>query len=366
MSHSSETEAAIRPELTDQVPVLEARNVCLYFNGTDNNGHPVTIRALDGVNLKLYRGQIQALVGESGSGKTTIARLFALIYKATSGELLHDGKPIRVRGLRASRAYYRDVQLVYQDPFASLNGLKKIRTIIGRVVKIHFPRLSARETADRAEELLTRVNMTPTSRYLDRYPTDMSGGQRQRIAIARSLAVNPGVLLADEPTSMLDASIRLDVLNLFRDLRTDGNVSVLYITHDIASARYMSDRISVMYGGKIVESGPTEDIIESPVHPYTQLLLNAAPDPARYKGSGKPTHDPITDARPVDTSQEIIGCRFAPRCPIATARCTSQALPTFADADGLRLAQCWAAEEVPGFHRVDLPDPAASLTAKRG
>ncbi|WP_297108778.1 ATP-binding cassette domain-containing protein [Tessaracoccus sp.] len=190
--------------------------MCLYFNGTDNDGHPVTIRALDGVNLKLYRGQIQALVGESGSGQDNHRT-------AVRADLQGDQWRVAARRQadprawpRATRAYYRDVQLVYQDPFASLNGLKKIRTIIGRVVKIHFPRLSMRQNAERTEELLTRVNMTPTSRYLDRYPTDMSGGQRQRIAIARSLAVNPGVLLADEPTSMLDASIRLDVLNLFR------------------------------------------------------------------------------------------------------------------------------------------------------
>ncbi len=331
-------------------PVLEARKVSIHFQGTDNDGRPVTIRALDEVDLQLHRGEISALVGESGSGKTTIARLFALIYKPTGGELLHDGVPIRVKKGRAERAYYRDVQLVYQDPFASLNGLKKIRTIIGRVVKIHFPRLSRSAIAERTTELLGKVNMTPASRYLDRYPTDLSGGQRQRIAIARSLAVNPSVLLADEPTSMLDASIRLDVLNLFQDLRSHEDVAVLYITHDIASARYLSDRINVMYGGKIVESGPTEQIIADPVHPYTKLLLGAAPDPARYKGSGKPTHEPIVDARPVDTTQEVIGCRFASRCPIATERCVTRPLPLFVTADQDRTAQCWAAESAPGFH----------------
>lgn len=336
----------------DRVPVLEARDVELYFDGTDARGRKVTIRAVDGVSLKLYPGQISALVGESGSGKTTIARLFSLIYKPTGGQLLHNGQEIHVRGRRQLRAYYRSIQLIYQDPFASLNGLKKIRSIISRVVKIHFPKLGRRKVQQRTVDLLSKVNMTPASRYLDRYPTDMSGGQRQRIAIARGLAVDPSVLLADEPTSMLDASIRLDVLNLLKRLRRTENVAVLYITHDIASARYLSDRITVMYGGKIVEAGPTEQIIQHAVHPYTQLLLAAAPDPARYKGSDAPVRDAVAEARPVDNSTEVLGCRFADRCPMAMARCTQERLPTFSDESADRTVQCWLAEDDPDFVRT--------------
>ncbi|WP_193103158.1 ABC transporter ATP-binding protein [Brachybacterium sp. FME24] len=335
----------------DAVPVLEARDVHVHFSGTDSAGRPVTIRALDGVDLKLFPGQISALVGESGSGKTTIARLFALIHKPTHGEIMHDGKPIRVRGGRAERAYYRKVQLIYQDPFASLNGLKKVRTIVSRVVKIHFPRLGRVKNRERTAELLEKANMTPSARYLDRYPTDLSGGQRQRIAIARALAVDPDVLLADEPTSMLDASIRLDVLNLLGDLRESENIAVLYITHDIASARYLSDQIHVMYGGKIIESGPTESIISAPLHPYTKLLLGAAPDPARFKGSGTPTHEPITDSRPVDNSSDIPGCRFADRCPVAMPKCTSEALPLFRSTQDAHTVQCWQAENAAEYER---------------
>ncbi|MGP5364109.1 ABC transporter ATP-binding protein [Brachybacterium tyrofermentans] len=333
------------------VPVLEARNVHVHFPGTDSAGRPVTIRALDGVDLRLYPGRISSLVGESGSGKTTIARLFALIYKPTHGEILYKGKPIRVRGGRAERAYYRNVQLIYQDPFASLNGLKKVRTIISRVVKIHFPRLSRSENTERTADLLEKANMTPSSRYLDRYPTDLSGGQRQRIAIARALAVDPDVILADEPTSMLDASIRLDVLNLLNDLRESEKIAVLYITHDIASARYLSDRIHVMYGGKIIEEGPTERIISAPLHPYTKLLLSAAPDPARYKGSGKLTHEPIAESRPVDNSSDIRGCRFADRCPVAMPKCTSQDLPLFRSTQDSHTVQCWQAENAAEYER---------------
>lgn len=334
------------------VPVLEARDVHLYFEGRDNAGRAITIRALDGVDFALYPGQITALVGESGSGKTTIARLFSLIYSATSGELLHNGKPISVRGSRQRRAYYRDIQLIYQDPFNSLNGLKKIRTMISRVIKIHAPKLSRKKAKETLLALLGKVNMTPASRYLDRYPTDLSGGQRQRVAIARALAVNPQVLLADEPTSMLDASIRLDVLNLLRRLRRTEDVGVLYITHDIASARYMSDRISVMYGGKIVETGPTEQIISNPAHPYTGLLLDAAPDPAKYKGSGATSHDAVTDARPVDNTTEMSGCRFAARCPMATTRCVEEDLPLFRHRSGDRSVQCWLADDDPNFERM--------------
>ena len=338
-------------DATEAFPVLEARDVHVHFPGSDSAGRPVTIRALDGVDLTLHRGQISALVGESGSGKTTLARLFALINRPTRGEILHEGQPIRPRGGRAERAYYRGVQLIYQDPFASLNGLKKIRTIIGRVVKIHFPRLRRKEIDARVVELLEKVNMTPASRYLDRYPTDLSGGQRQRVAIARALAVGPGVLLADEPTSMLDASIRLDVLNLLSDLRDSERIAVLYITHDIASARYLSDRIHVMYGGRIIEEGPTEEIVSAPQHPYTKLLLGAAPDPGRYKGSGAAVTRPITDARPVDNTSERRGCRFADRCPSAMAKCTTQDLPLFRRTTVTHQVQCWLVEDAADFER---------------
>lgn len=334
------------------IPVLEARDIHLHFAARDNAGRHITIRALDGVDFALYPGQISALVGESGSGKTTIARLFSLIYSPTSGEVFHDGKPVSVRGARQRRAYYRSIQLIYQDPFNSLNGLKKIRTMVSRVIKIHAPKLSRKRVEETLLALLTKVNMTPAGRYLDRYPTDLSGGQRQRVAIARALAVNPQVLLADEPTSMLDASIRLDVLNLLRNLRRTDDVAVLYITHDIASARYMSDRISVMYGGKIVESGPTEQIISNPAHPYTKLLLDAAPDPAKYKGSESALRDSVADARPVDNTTEIAGCRFVERCPLAMAKCTEEALPRFEATSDDREVQCWLAEDDPRFERT--------------
>lgn len=307
----------------DSVPVLEARDVCMWFDGRSRDGSQTTVKALDHVDLSLQPGQIMALVGESGSGKTTLARLFARMYRPTSGDLLFRGTPVPERS-GALRRYYAEVQLIFQDPFASLNTLKPVRHIIGRPLKLHGRAKSRAEVRSGVEELLARVNLTPPERWIDVYPTALSGGQKQRIALARALAVRPAVLLADEPTSMLDASIRLDILNLFRDLRDTDGVSILYITHDIASARYLSDVVTVLYGGRVAETGPTEALVAEPLHPYTRLLIGSAPDPARYKRRGRRVDLDIDDAEPVDVTVDAPGCRFAPRCPHAMSICREQ------------------------------------------
>jgi oligopeptide/dipeptide ABC transporter, ATP-binding protein, C-terminal domain len=334
--------ASMPKRQSDTTPILEARDLEVHIPSSGGR----TIRAVDGVSLALYPGQITALVGESGSGKTTIARVFSLIYRPTSGALLYDGKPVKMHR-RHERAYFNQVQLIFQDPFASLNALKKVSYILGRAIRIH--RIAALPSAVRAKtiELLEQVHLSPGTSFIDRYPTDMSGGQRQRIAIARSLAMNPRVILADEPTSMLDASIRLGVLNLLDTLRREQNLAVLYITHDIASARYLSDRIDVMFGGIIVESGETEAVVSDPKHPYTRQLLGAAPDPARYKGSGRSILSDIADASPIDNTVEYPGCRFVSRCPLAMAKCATQVPPIFTS--GTRSTACWLAEDDPEF-----------------
>lgn len=226
-------------------------------------------------------------------------------------------------------------------------------------MKIHKVASGKKAVTAKIHELLERVTLSPASRYIDRYPTDLSGGQRQRIAIAKSLAVNPKVLLADEPTSMLDASIRLEVLNLLTDLRESQGLAVLYITHDIASARYISDRINVMYGGRIIESGPTEQIVNDPVHPYTRLLIDAAPDPAHYKGSGHSAAVSTSSAAPVDNSVEVVGCRFANRCPLVRPECTSAPIPRYTSPDG-REVLCVLGDERPDF----TPPPNAASAAR--
>lgn len=316
-------------------PILEAVDVTVHFPGA----HGRTIRAVDGVSLQLHPGEIVALVGESGSGKTTVARLFARIYTATSGEVRYAGKPLSKLPRRQERAYYNQVQLIFQDPFASLNGLKKISYIIGRAVRIHSRLGSPKAVREKVLQLLDRVHLSPAQSYIERYPTDLSGGQRQRVAIARSLAASPRVILADEPTSMLDASIRLSVLNLLDDLRSQDDIAMLYITHDIASARYLSDSIYVMYGGIVVESGPTEQVVSDPQHPYTRELLSAAPDPARYKGSGRTTMTVARDPNPVDNTVQHQGCRFADRCPLVMPKCRAEAPPLIRHDN--RNVACW-------------------------
>lgn len=342
-------------------PVIATRGLEVHFR-VDTPQGKATVRALDGVDFALAPGEIVAVVGESGSGKSTLARVFSLIHAPTGGDVEIDGVPL-AKARKDERAYYRKVQLIFQDPFASLNALKRIRHIVERPLQIHRIARGRRAARQQAGELLEKVNLSPATRYLDRYPTDLSGGQRQRVAIAKSLAVGPQVLLADEPTSMLDASIRLEVLNLLGDLRDREGLAVLYITHDIASARYLSDRIDVMYGGRIIESGPTEQIVSDPVHPYTRLLIEAAPDPAHYKGSGHSPAVAASTAPPVDTTVEVVGCRFANRCPMARPECTAAPIPRSVSPDG-RQVLCVLAQDRPDFST--LPTTAAEAASEEG
>lgn len=269
--------------MSEVPPVLEARDVTVSFQGRSSAGQPQTVTAVDRVSLALASGEIVALVGESGSGKTTLARTLALHQGIDDGEIRLEGAPVQLHGRGRVRAkdYYRTVQMIFQDPFASLNSLKTIRHILGRAVILHSGLRGRARIEERILELLETVHLTPARDYIDRFPTALSGGQRQRVSIARALAVDPTVILADEPTSMLDVSIRIDVLNLLAELRTTKNVAILFITHDIASARYLSDRMAVMYRGSMVEVGETEQVVLDPQHEYTQRLIGAAPDPRR-------------------------------------------------------------------------------------
>lgn len=264
-------------------PVLAAQDVTVTFESKGRDGSQQTITACNAVSLSLGAGEIVALVGESGSGKTTLARALALFQDIDSGEIRLKDRAVRRtgRGRIRPREYYGEVQMIFQDPFASLNHLKTIRHIIGRAVRLHSGLQGKKAVEERTLELLETVHLTPAEDYIDRYPSALSGGQRQRISIARALAVDPAVILADEPTSMLDVSIRIDVLNLLAELRREKGVAVLYITHDIASARYISDRMAVMYKGDLVELGETEQVVLDPHHDYTKTLIAAAPDPGR-------------------------------------------------------------------------------------
>ncbi|OOB90163.1 ABC transporter ATP-binding protein [Rathayibacter sp. VKM Ac-2630] len=235
-------------------------------------------RAVDHVSFDLVPGRTVALVGESGSGKSTIARILARLEKPTSGSVdvtLDDRTPVQ------GSVYRRHVQMVFQDPFASLNPFHSLEHHIARPLRIHHRTRTAAETHDRVLEMLRRVNLEPAEEFAPRRPHELSGGQRQRVAIARALAPGAQVVIADEPVSMLDVSIRLGVLNLLGRLQREDRLAVLYITHDLATARHFSDEILVLYRGRIVERGPADDVILNPQHDYTRLLALAAPDPER-------------------------------------------------------------------------------------
>lgn len=237
-----------------------------------------TLAAVSHVDFTIESGRTTALVGQSGSGKSTIAKLLMQLERPTSGQVLLDGKAVGRRGA-ALRSYRSDVQMVFQDPFASLNPYHSVRHHLERPLRLHGKAAGRDELDAKVTSLLERVRLDPE--MADRRPHELSGGQRQRIAIARALAPEPKILVADEPVSMLDVSIRLGVLNLLADLQNEEDLGVLYITHDLATARHFSDDILVMFRGEIVERGPADDVILNPQHDYTRLLAEAAPDPEK-------------------------------------------------------------------------------------
>lgn len=259
--------------------VLEAKDLVKDY--TLRNGlKTTTLRAVDHVSFRLVPGKTIALVGQSGSGKSTIAKLLLQLESPTRGQILIDGEPATRHG-RGMKDYRGIVQMVFQDPFASLNPYHSIGHHLARPVRLHNPQMSREQVRERVLDLLRRVRLDPAEDYADRKPHELSGGQRQRVAIARALAPDPGILIADEPVSMLDVSIRLGVLNLLAEIQQERELGVLYITHDLATARHFSDEIMVLYHGQVVEHGPADSVILSPQHEYTRTLRAAAPDPER-------------------------------------------------------------------------------------
>ena len=329
--------------------VLEARDLHKNFR-LSHGPRGARLQAVRGVSLSLHRGAIVALVGESGSGKSTVARLLAGQQRRSGGQILLDGAEIDPASRRAFRAYKRSVQLIFQDPFASLNPVHTVRYHLQRPLLLHGAGRDTTITAQ-LDRLLEDVRLTPPEHYLAKYPHELSGGQRQRVAFARALAVSPRVLLADEPVSMLDVSIRLGVLDLIDDLRTRLAIAVLYITHDIASARYFADETLVMYAGEIVERGPSEDVTQRPAHPYTQLLVSAAPDPdrlGRQLRTAAPGAAPAAASLPAAAAAPRAGtpagggpgCRFSARCPFADQRCIEHS-PPLQPISTRRAVACW-------------------------
>jgi peptide/nickel transport system ATP-binding protein len=329
-------------------PMLRTEGLCKEFPV----GNPLSRRklhAVDDVDLTVQPRQIVALVGESGSGKSTVARLLALIYRPTRGEIFFKGRPLsRLRSRPAVLEYHGKVPMVFQDPYSSLNPVYPVSHALMRALRLHRPSLDRAGRQMAAEEILLAVGLTPPAKFLAKYPHELSGGQRQRIGFAAALACSPELILADEPVSMLDVSVRIGVLNLMAELRQAKGVSILYITHDIASARYVADRLLVMYAGHLVESGPTEDVLAHPKHPYTQLLLSAVPDPRAPVGS-MPAADVGEPPRVVDPGE---GCRFRWRCPYRIEVC-SQATPRLRELRADHTAACHVAAAGPAGDGIE-------------
>ncbi|MGI8827843.1 MAG: ABC transporter ATP-binding protein [Chloroflexota bacterium] len=332
--------------------LMDVRGLTKYFPTGSSfrlGGERQFIHAVDDVSFTLCRGKILALVGESGSGKSTIARVLARLHPATAGEaIFHERNALTLRG-HDLLSYRGQVQMVFQDPFGSLNPVKSIGHHLERPIRIRRQTGGRDETRNKIYELLRTVGLTPPEEVANKLPHELSGGQRQRVALARALAVNPEIILADEPISMLDVSIRMGILNLLGQLRDEHGVSYLYITHDLASARYLADDTLVLYAGQIMEAAPSEDLMSEPLHPYTRLLLASVPDPRKS-----------LEKRRVEVRGEIPtivnpkpGCRFAGRCPKVTDVCRNQS-------PGLL-------EPRPGHHvRCHLYDPALATNPCAG
>jgi oligopeptide/dipeptide ABC transporter ATP-binding protein len=298
-------------------PVLRTERLSRHFKIGNALSRQV-LHAVDDVSLSIGERQIVALAGESGSGKSTIARLLAKIYKPTSGEIYFQGTPLSsLRSRQDTLRYTGLVPMVFQDPFSSLNPVFRVSHGVMRGLKLHRPELSREQRYAEALRVFDVVGLTPAAEVLQRFPHELSGGQRQRVGFAQALALRPKLILADEPVSMLDVSIRIGLLNLMVRLRDSEGVSILYITHDLASARYVADRLIIMYAGQIAESGPVEDVLANPKHPYTQLLLSAVPDPRAPLGVGAETDR----GEPPKVIDPTPGCRFRWRCPLAIDEC---------------------------------------------
>src|SRR2546428_460308 len=324
--------------------LVEVRDLKMHFPLTRGIimqrvvGH---VRAVDGISFTIERGQTLGLVGESGSGKTTIGRTMIRLYKPTSGQILfHDRDLAKLRG-EGLRQLRKDVQMIFQDPYASLNPRYTIGSLIAEPMHI-FNIGSGKEIRDKTVELLRVVGLRPE--YIDRYPHEFSGGQRQRIAVARALSINPEFVIADEPVSALDVSVRAQVLNLLQRLQQQFNLTYLFVSHDLSVVRHVADRIAVMYLGKIVELSDRDELYAAPKHPYTKALLSAIPIP-----------DPQIEKRrkriilsgdlpsPINIPS---GCRFHTRCPMAQQICR-EVEPTFEAKEGREhYAACHFSEEV--------------------
>jgi len=279
-----------------------------------------TVKAVDGVSFSVGKGEIFALAGESGSGKTTLGKVLLRLVQPTSGSVHFQGKDITNLTDRELKPLRRAMQIVFQDPFESLNPRLIIKEIVAEPLRVQRIAKGEAEVEERVKKILSEVELVPPEEYLYRYPHELSGGQRQRVAVARAFILDPSFIVADEPVSMLDVSIRAEIINLMIDLVKRHSASIIFISHDIALAKHIADRIAVMYLGKFVELAPAQELVDQPLHPYSQALISAVPVP---DPESKRTRDVISGEipSPVDPPS---GCRFHTRCPYAHERCVRE------------------------------------------
>lgn len=349
---SSELKRRMAPDIVDEVkhakdvqPLLSVRDLRTWFEirkwGFIKAGD---VRALDGVNFDLYPGEAISVVGESGCGKSTLAKTILGLHRPTEGEIWFDGELMSDFNAEQLKKYRADVGYVQQDPYSALPPFMTVQALLEEPLIIHGETDPERKAA-RIRQVLEEVKLAPVEDFLPKFPHQLSGGQQQRLVIARAMILQPKMLVADEPVSMLDASVRVEILQLLRALQETHNLAIIYITHDLSTVRYFSERIFVMYGAKIIEKSGTRLLLDNPLHPYTKALLEATSDP---DAANLKTYKQVPSGEPPSLLNPPSGCRFHPRCSVAIAGvCDVQMPPDIAVGEEQSTA-CWLHDDVKG------------------